>query len=188
MLAILLVIICSALINRLRGWSLKKNVSYPAWQVLLSRFSGKAICTVYLGMLFWLFTFDPIIGGIVTLGYMVWAVFGWGDYWDYSDDPNDEVWLIDVIVARYFKSGAMADFVSMSLRGVLGYPLFVMLAVYLGSLWPLLFGLGMAAQGAIYHVFFKLLGRIIHWEKAFITAELVMGGWIGALIIASLRN
>jgi len=184
----LLVIIASALLNRLRGWGVKKDMVYPAWQAWLDRFGSKGYVAAYMGLLFGLYALDPIVGGVVALGYAIWAIFGWGDYWDYTDQPNDEVWIIDTIVARYFKPGAMADFASMSLRGLLGYPLFVLLAVYLGSMWPLLIGLGMAAQGAIYHVFFKQLGRVIDWEKAFITAELVTGAWIGALIVVSLAG
>ena len=183
----LIVILLSGIINRWRGWGLPKSGAFPAWLTWLDRLGGKFYCSAYMGLLFGLYTLDHNVGLIVAAGFALWALLGWGDYWDYTEKPNDEVWFIDAVVGRFFKPGAVADFVSMSLRGILlGYPLFIGLAVYLGSAWPLLIGLGMAAQGPIYHVFFRLLQRQINWITAFIITEFAMGCWIGAVIAAAL--
>lgn len=181
-----LAITIGALINRLRGWQPSKEAGHPFWVEWLAIMGSKYACAATFGILVWVYSFDPGVGLIAGLGYALWAGPGWGDYWDYSEAANDEVSIIDAIVGIYAKPGAWADFFAMSLRGLIGYPLFMVLAAYLGSIWPLLIGLGMAAQGVIYHVGFQWGKRFIEWTWAFVITELLMGAWIGALVAAAL--
>lgn len=134
-----------AIINRLRGWDSK----YSLWH-------GKYPCAVYLGIITGFYSGDYIIGLIVTLGWILWAIWGWGDYFDFSPKKNNENKFIDDFVGAHIESGWLNDLASMSLRGMFIFPMFIALSVYILSPYPFLLGLGACLQGLFYFIGHKL--------------------------------
>tara|TARA_B100000989_G_scaffold267629_1_gene221817 strand:+ start:890 stop:1477 length:588 start_codon:yes stop_codon:yes gene_type:complete len=195
MWSIILLVLLSAAIGRLRGWGATDNIANPPkWRKLVDAWGSKYHAAAYMGLVFGLAAWSASLSVIVAAGYALWAAKGWGDYWDYSDQPNDEVGIIDVAVRWVLPMGPWADFVSMSLRGLLGYPLFIGLAAWhyfihadmQACLLALVIGLGMGLQGVVYHLFRYRLGKVISVPWAHIITEWVMGGLIGLLIVCSI--
>lgn len=173
-----------ALLNRLRGWGPTDGMTYPPrWRRWLAVISSKYACAVYAGGFVYSLTGDPILGGIMALGFAFWAVWGWGDYWDFSDRPNDEVGLIDWIVQQFLPAGEKADFLAMSLRGLFILPLFTMLAIYTGSLVAFFLGFAGLLQGPVYWIHWRwMLKKYGHPNKGKGLAELAFGAVMGAAI------
>lgn len=169
----IIAILFAALINRLRGW----ESGYE-------RFHGKYPCAVYMGLFFGLMAWDPYIGLIVAIGWALWAVKGWGDYFDFSDRRNDEVSWIDTIVLKRAPSGPINDLISMSLRGLFILPLFIALSVYFTSPFPSLLGLVACLQGPFYYIGHLLWPDMSGRKTVF--AELATGALHGMLLCISL--
>lgn len=216
----LLVILLAGAINRVRGWNPVTefkvaearrrggwhwpdvaDYDVPDWRRWLAPFCNKFVCAGYMAVLFGAYHFvmfnnmvdAGVIGLIVGAGYALWAAPGWGDYWDFTGQKNDEVGFIDSLL-REIESALWLDVFSMVLRGLLGYPLFVALAFYFGSYLPVWVGLGMAGQALVYYLLRYRLGKVISMNAAHdgtlidapMVAEWAMGLLIGALIVVSL--
>jgi hypothetical protein len=179
MLETIIFIISIAIIHRLRGWSPSEEKELTLQQKFLSAITGKVFfCPSYLGLSAYLYTGDWIFALIAALGYQLYVVLGWGDYWDGSDRVNKEVGLIDDLVGKYLEPGFWNDFVSMSLRGLICLPLFIGLAFYQGELLTALSGILMSLQGGIYHGL-RILTNDNGWHEY---AELSIGALIGILL------
>lgn len=158
-----------ALINRLRGWE-------SGYQ----QFHSKYLCAVYLGVITGVYAWDWVIGVIVAMGWALWAARGWGDYFDFSSNKNDEIAQIDALLAPHVPSGALNDALSMSIRGLFILPLFIALSVYLLSPSPLLLGLGACLQGSFYYIGHRLWSDMSGRKTVF--GELATGALHGILI------
>ena len=149
------------LMNYLRGWGPTDHYAKPPlWRKLAAHLTSKVGTGIFAGF----FVFFSLwlgadrdglaslcIASIVALGWWLWALRGWGDYWDFSSRKNQEVRFLDALVLRFLPPGELNDLLSMSLRGfIFGYPLFLALAWALGSLTPLCWGLGLLLQGPVY--------------------------------------
>lgn len=188
-------ILAMGILNRLRGWG-----PADAWLAdhpggipplrlrILSYATSKYVTSAYCGALTggcaaWLGYGSPLaicIGTVIWLGMMLWAVPGWGDYWDGSPKPNQEVGVIDRLAGRIFPPGFWNDWFSMSLRGLLfGYPMFIWLAIMQANPFPLAVGLGMFLQGTVYAAAWKAI-KNPKWRIP--VAECLMGMVIGRLI------
>lgn len=143
--------LATGLLHRLRGWGPTDNITDPPmWRKVAKLLTSKIIAVpLYIGLLYGLLTWDWVIGLITGVGYQVYVISGWGDYWDFSEKRNDEVAMIDWLF-RDTEPGVWVDLASMSLRGMFAIFLFIGLAVYYSNPWPVAFGLLMLLQGPIY--------------------------------------
>lgn len=172
--ATILYVIAGALLNRLRGWGIfPKDKVLTLHERVIKALKSKVVAVpFYFGIITALYTGSLTIGIIVALGYQFWAIWGWGDYWDGSDAENDEVAIIDDLFEE-MPEGLIKDFLSLTLRGLIGYPTFIALYAFVPDLtWhALVIGLGTGLQGFIYHGF-----RLLTWNGKFVLAsELTMG-------------
>lgn len=130
---------------------------------------------------------DAALYGVITaLGIYLGVVVGWGKYFaaftgKYKPKEKDffpaDI-LGDVVFAR-IKNGHLAGFVGMSVRHILYYPLFVVLAAAFSTIVPMLVGL-LCVFGAVPYA----LVRFIPEKYALMTAEFLRGCFIAALIVS----
>lgn len=140
-----------ALLNRARGDDWGKP------------FTGKYLIALYVGLIFsvlcWIilpvtFIKSLYILAITAIGFMLWAVPGWGKYFcafhgKDTREEHEEEWidyLTDPIDNHYLRGT-----VAMSLRGLYLWPLFIGLSFVLSPYCALL-GVGMILQGPLYHI------------------------------------
>ena len=163
----MMMVILSALINRLRGWE-------SGWE----RWHGKYPCALMMGCAWGRYGHDALVGIIVAIGYALWATRGWGDYMDFSLRRNDEVDWIDRLTCRLYQP--WRDGCSMALRGLYALPMFAALSLYQLTFMPVLVGIMMVAQGVFYYVGWR------YWPdmsgRATVLAEWLTGAWMGTLL------
>lgn len=182
--ATILYLLAGAGLNRLRGWGpYPEGLVLSFRQRLFKRLVDKVVAVpFYFGIITFLYTGNWYAGVIAAIGYQIWAIPGWGDYWDASDKPNHEVGFIDDLFEDE-PEGWKRDLFSMCARGLIGWPTFVGLAfMQPGVTWPALFwGLGLALQGVIYHGF-----RIFYPTAAWVRkSEYAMGLlWTGLIALS----
>lgn len=185
-------ILAFAVFNYLRGWGPTDLFDKPPlWRKIAAHVTSKVGTGIMAGFFVflwkWLGVGDPLpasshVALIVALGWYVWALRGWGDYWDFLELKNKEIGFIDSFVGRIFKPGEKNDLLSMALRGMFFYPAFVALAWYLSSWWPLLIGLGTLMQGPIYWLQnHYLAGRYNVHKYGNDLSESLLGAWFGLL-------
>lgn len=188
----LIYIVIMGLLNALRG-GLAKEITIsqkidtrPMWMACMAIATG--------GLLFHL-TYEPLISlGVcmltLFLAFLVSFSFGWGKYFnaafpDMKYVSETEVKIIDVITTKIYKDPTdKKEFerwclIAMSLRGLLFYPVFIILSF--ANPWALLFGFGMALMGPIYFA-----RRIFPETKSIRVAEFTTGCLLGGLICLSL--
>lgn len=180
-IALVVFMVIGAGLNRLRGWgAFPDGVPLTYLQEILKGMKSKIIAIpCYFGIAAGIYSGDLWLGVIVACGYQLWAIPGWGDYWDGSDRPNHEVGWIDDIFDDV-DEGWKRDLYSMSVRGLLGLPTFLAIsAFYAGDAWLAPFyGLLLALQGLIYHGC-RLFLPTVDWVHK---AELIMGAlWCYAI-------
>lgn len=171
-----------SIVNRLRGWGPTDNVVNRSFTLrALSFATSKYVCAIYVALLsLLLLGVSYIEAGIIMAGWALWAVPGWGEYFDFQRKDNDEIGWIDWLVSRLNFDAYMADTVSMALRGLYGYPLFVALSLYAGEYHGLLIGLLLLLQGPIYYISYLIRDGVKHVEMA----EVIMGFLWGALLFS----
>jgi hypothetical protein len=186
MSALLLIIAC-AVINRLRGWGPTDkydNANPPARPplrlVIAKHLTGKNVVTpLYLGLAVWIYSSSIELAAVFFAAYQVWALKGWGDYWDGSSKPNNEVSFIDNLVEKFLAPGLLNDLVSMSLRGFIFSAIILWpYAIYTASAGMFVVSSLMLWQGPIYHAL-----RIASNDKGWHPIAEVMTGALWALVI-----
>jgi len=185
-----------AAINRLRGFSFEKPKDKK--EELYNKLTSKGVMSVVAGGLGWAATSDPIVGVIVALGFLAWAVKGWGSYFmAFHGDPKShhsneghEIEWIDNLVDKWLGVPKTTEetlkwgTVAMSLRGLFILPMFIALAWYLAN--PLILLLGVVVgllQGPVYRS-----GRRVYLEGKIDVMEVIeprMGALIGAALALS---
>jgi hypothetical protein len=159
-----------AALNRARGGEWGKPYT--------SRGITSALCGVGAG----LYAMSWQVGCIVTIGMWFWCVFGWGDYFDFSQLRNNEISIIDKVVYVIFSPSQYADMLAMALRGMFIYPMFAALAVY-GYTGAWVYGFVGLLQGIIYWVSY----RLFYGRDYVAFAELITGAVLGAALQLSLH-
>lgn len=125
----------------------------------------RIICAVVLAFVCTAISGDPKDLLIVSIGYMIWAIPGWGKYFSAfngNDNPAEsEIKWIDRIGYRFVKTNnKLRGVLCMGLRGLYLYPLFLALGA------PVI-GLVAVLQGVPYYVAGLLPnGSIRHAEYA----------------------
>lgn len=180
-IALMLFMLAGAALNRLRGWNpYPQDAQLTRMQRILKPMKSKIIAIpAYFGFIASVYAGELWLGFIVAAGYQLWAVPGWGDYWDGSDRPNREVGFIDDLFEDE-PEGWKRDFYSMCARGLIGLPTFIGIGIlYAGEAWLApFFGLLLALQGVIYHGC-RLFMPTLDWVAR---AELLMGAlWCYAI-------
>lgn len=185
--ATMLFLFAGAALNRMRGWGpWPVGHEFSVFDTVLKRLKDKLVAVpFYFGTITALYTSDVWAGAIVACGYQLWAIRGWGDYWDGSGKPNREVGFIDDLLEDW-PPGEYTDFIAMSLRGLLGWPTFLgIAALHPGEAWPALFwGVLLGLQGLIYHTWRVVLARTRHPDFV-LPAEWTMGLLWASLIALS---
>lgn len=202
MLLNLLYLIACSMNNRLAGMDYT-NVPYnpadPGYYVApqkARRWFKLGFPAVLMVIATWARFDDWILGLIVGVGFVVWRMPGWGDYFAafHGRAPlpgSVEVKFIDDLayaIVRNPKSASdyrLWGMVAMALRGLIfSLPLFMVLAFYLGKIEPMIIWPNMLAQGVIYW-----LGRFVPADRPpfqIPVIEKVMGLYLGSLIILSM--
>jgi len=149
-------------LNLLRGWGPTDLYERPPlWRKIAAHLTSKVGTGIIAGFFVW---FMEGLGGlspvappvhfaapIIALGWYCWALRGWGDYWDFSTRPNQEVGFIDSLALKIFPPGEANDLFSMSLRGgVFAMPLFLALSYWWP--WAWIGAVIIGGQGLIYWV------------------------------------
>jgi hypothetical protein len=137
-------------------------------------FTSKGVTSVLCGVIAGGYSLNPLVGIIVALGMYFWAVFGWGDYFDFSGKKNDEIAPIDWLISRLMRPSPLADCVSMSIRGLFIAPMFIALA-FVGYPFAPFYGLVGALQGIIYYTSWKLLKKYDYTDFAELLTGFVFG-------------
>lgn len=180
------IVLCAGL-NRLRGWGpvdkyVRPDGSVARWRKVAEVLSSKYACALYLGGVCWpIYGWPPAM--IVAGGYALWAMRGWGDYFDFSKKPNRELAWIDAITRRL--AAPWRDVAAMSLRGLYFYPAAIGLAWWVNSWHPLALGVLILLQGPVYLLAHRLDVDDRRGVKT-VAAELAMGGIIGGIIAGGL--
>lgn len=154
-------------LNRLRGW-----------ESGIEKWHGKYPCALLMGAVWGGCYWDAAIGLIVMAGYALWAAFGWGDYMDFSSNPNHEVSQIDQMFDRFAQP--WRDGFSMAVRGLFIWPMFAAVGIYLQTILPLLIGLAMVLQGLFYWAGHRLWPDVSGRATRF--SEWMCGAWMGVLL------
>lgn len=174
-----LMIASMALLNRLRGWDIPFN---GPQQILWLK--SKYAIALYAGAIFGLYASSWYVFAIVTCGIAFWASRGWGDYFDFSSKPNNEITIIDDVL-DIFDNGPLKDTIAMSLRGAFLYVMFIALSLYTHSIEPLFIGALSLLQGPIYFAWHLIDKDDVRGIKT-AGSELTMGALIGLMLTGAL--
>lgn len=138
-----------------------------------------------------------ILGLIVSSGILLAVSIGWSKYFMSFTGVNrlmeHEVPPIDWIVNKIFGTTyATTDAstskllgwgtVAMCLRGILFYPMFIAIAIYIKNPYGLLIGLGCTLMGIIYGATRYMPYKWIQAQWQVPVAEFLFGAWISFLI------
>lgn len=140
-------------------------------------YTGRGVMAALFGLAAWLHTPDLGVFLIVTVGMLLWALFGWGEYFDFSKKVNHEIRWIDALVGMFIRPGQYNDMVCMCIRGMFVYPMFAALALY-GYTDAWVYGFVGALQGIVYWVCWRLLYCFAYTDMA----ELLMGALLGLAV------
>jgi hypothetical protein len=137
-------------------------------------YTSKGVTSVLCGVIAGVSVLSWQVGVIVALGVWFWAIWGWGDYFDFSDKRNDEIYILDWFLSRFIQPSPLADGVAMSLRGLFIAPMFIALA-FVGYHFAPFYGLVGALQGIIYYTSWKLLKKYDYTAFAELLTGFVFG-------------
>lgn len=169
MAAVFLFVFC-AILNGARGSKL--------FNLTISTTISRVLCALSLAVVYGVLSGNTTSMLIVAIGYMVWAIPGWGKYFSaYHGNDNrseSEIGWIDRIGYRFVKdNNKLRGVLCMGLRGLYLYPMFLALGT------PVI-GLLAALQGVPYYVAGTVSsGTIRH-------AEYMWGGAMGLMLWGTL--
>ncbi len=162
---LILLAISWSIINRLRGWGNGWNkTEKPDWLVWAQKyvFTRHWLALLQGAITGWYayslgFDHRAILGvsGAVAIGWWFGVLFGWGEYFDGTDKPNDEIHWIDQLVGSriipwmqdakrpgWIKKVASKiwwkDALSFGLRGTYYLPMYLGVAYFAQSSWAML--------------------------------------------------